>query len=67
MLICRLRLSIAQQPIHHDGERIHVTVSMGVAQWLPPESGQGLVMRADHLLYAAKDAGRNRVLSKVDG
>ena len=63
----RLRLSIAQQPIHHDGERIHVTVSMGVAQWLPPESGQGLVMRADHLLYAAKDAGRNRVLSKVDG
>ena len=61
----RLRISIAQQPIHHEGERINVTVSMGVAQWLPPESGQGLVMRADHLLYAAKDAGRNRVLSEV--
>lgn len=63
----RLRLSIAQHPIHHDSERIQVTVSMGVAQWLPPENGQGLVRRADHLLYAAKDAGRNRVFSIAVG
>ena len=59
----RLRASISQLKIHHNGERISVTVSLGVAQWQPPENGQSLVMRADHLLYAAKAAGRDRVLS----
>ena len=39
-----------------------VTISIGVAQYLPGESLESLVDRADKALYLAKQAGRNRVL-----
>ena len=38
------------------------TVSIGLAQWDGQESGETLIARADRALYAAKHAGRNRVL-----
>ncbi len=38
-----------------------VTVSIGAAQFSPGESAADLVSRADYALYAAKEAGRNRV------
>lgn len=44
------------------GEPIgQITVSVGVAEHRTGETGTALVERADHALYAAKDAGRNRV------
>jgi len=38
-----------------------ITVSLGVASWIPGETPADLVARADAALYNAKRAGRNRV------
>jgi diguanylate cyclase len=38
-----------------------VTVSAGVATWVPGDDGESLVAAADAALYRAKDAGRDRV------
>ena len=43
-----------------------ITVSAGVARWVPGESSAELVRRADACLYSAKHAGRNRVISDTD-
>ncbi len=49
------------------GETIgYVTISMGVAQFRPGESMAEFIARADSALYAAKRAGRNRVISEID-
>lgn len=65
----RIRRSVAAHPARLDsGEAIHVTLSIGVAgigrQWHePPEMlATELVRLADQAVYAAKQAGRNRVM-----
>jgi diguanylate cyclase (GGDEF)-like protein len=42
---------------------VRMTVSIGLATCDEPESIQSVMARADHNLYLAKNAGRNRVLS----
>lgn len=44
-----------------------ITMSFGVAERRPGDDAEALIARADALLYAAKDAGRNRVLAEPDG
>jgi two-component system cell cycle response regulator len=56
----RLRAAVAESPIAVDEIATPVTVSVGWAHWIGDTPGD-LLARADRALYAAKDAGRDRV------
>jgi diguanylate cyclase len=43
----------------------HVTISMGVAAWRKGDTMASLLECADSCLYAAKHAGRNRVVGET--
>jgi len=54
-----------QSPVNLDGELIHSTVSIGVAEVSPDdESFDDLLQRADKMLYKAKKTGRNKVVGE---
>ena len=58
----RLRRHFEQQQFVCEGHTFRVTLSAGVANHRRNEEDiQGLIRRADRALYAAKEAGRNRV------
>jgi diguanylate cyclase (GGDEF)-like protein len=58
----RLRLTICQQPLVLEGKSHPTTISIGVALLGERDrSFSDLLRRADRALYAAKEAGRNRV------
>jgi two-component system, cell cycle response regulator len=61
-VIGKLRCEAALATVEHEGGRIGVTVSIGVATWgdEPPEE---LLRRADGALYDAKTAGRDRAMA----
>lgn len=67
----RIRASVADQPFHVcGGVQLQVTASVGVATLTESDLGgsietiaQQFVAKADHALYEAKEAGRNRVMS----
>ncbi len=49
------------------GEHLgRVTISVGVATLREGDTAQSLIGRADSCLYAAKRAGRNRVICETD-
>jgi two-component system cell cycle response regulator len=56
-----LRAAIAGTPIEAHSTALDVTVSIGVAAWIG-EDLEDVVDRADRALYAAKAAGRDRVV-----
>lgn len=58
----RIRLGIAKAPFHAKRSNIDVTISIGLAAWRPGETRQDILERADRAMYAAKRAGRNRVV-----
>lgn len=45
----------------------NISISLGVAEFLDGESEQTFFQRADKALYAAKNAGRNRVVTDPQG
>jgi diguanylate cyclase len=64
-----LRRAIIEKKIvkRSTGESLgKITISIGVAQFRPGDTAQTLTERADSCLYAAKHAGRNRVISEVE-
>lgn len=59
----RIRENIENNVIVYNGQKIRVTISMGVAQYDPAKdaSKEAFIERADKALYMAKEKGRNRV------
>jgi two-component system cell cycle response regulator len=54
----RIRTEVALAPTP-----VPVTVSLGIATWEEGETPEAFLHRADEALYAAKDAGRDRVMA----
>lgn len=57
----KIRRILAATPLDCDGHEIHVTISLGVAEYAGEQAFRDLVKRADEAMYQAKQAGRNRV------
>lgn len=58
----RLRHLVESQYLSFEGERLAITVSIGIATFAPEyPTPDALLGAADEALYAAKHAGRNRV------
>ena len=57
----QVRAQVSRTPIALADSAIHITVSIGVAQWRPGEALAELLRRADQALQGARYAGRNRV------
>ena len=60
----RVRAAVEKAQLVFEGARLSVTISLGTAVW--PADGKDeetLIAAADRALYAAKQAGRNRVAS----
>jgi len=60
-LLETLRAAIEACPFHFKGERVTITISMGLATFRAGEHSDLVLKRADQALYRAKNAGRNRV------
>ena len=62
----RIRKLVETTAFKHEGKKIAVTVSIGVAAWPADkiDSGQDLVKAADANLYTAKRKGRNKVVGQ---
>ncbi len=60
----KIRANIADMELSCHGQRLEVTVSLGVAQFKPgADDPARLIENADKCLYFAKENGRNRVCS----
>lgn len=54
-------VAAAQEPIDWTNQQLRLSISIGVAVHASGEDTELLLRRADHAMYAAKNAGRNRV------
>jgi diguanylate cyclase (GGDEF)-like protein len=57
----RIRTAVGERPMLVDGQRIPVTVSLGVAATTGDVDLDDLTQDADRAMYLAKRGGRNRV------
>jgi len=63
----RIRQVIEQTPLEHHGDRIRLTVSIGLMSGpLTGDNIENLIQCADKVMYRAKNAGRNRSLAHAD-
>lgn len=61
-LVETLRAAVEACPFHFKGQRVTITISIGLAGFRGGERSELVLKRADEALYRAKAAGRNRVL-----
>jgi diguanylate cyclase (GGDEF)-like protein len=57
----RVRESVMASPVKTDAQSVPVTISVGVAEYLPNEEQSAFIERANNALYRAKEGGRNCV------
>ena len=57
-----VRVAIASMSHDADGEKISVSVSCGIAEYMRSDNLTSILARADKALYRAKDEGRNLCL-----
>lgn len=63
----RLHRAIGEEPIIAEGVELRLTASLGVATFSGGDAtGDELVQAADHAMYRAKRAGRDRVVVEGD-
>lgn len=62
-VIERVQRKLTKEFFMHSDERVVITFSAGVAQRIGEETPDEIIPRADAALYAAKNAGRNRVMA----
>lgn len=66
-LICeRIRAAVEQHDWQALGEGMQLSISIGVTCLQPDQTHEQLIRAADEQLYAAKAAGRNRVIGDCD-
>ena len=60
----RIRAGIQGMGFDYDGQKLSVTLSIGVAQYDPNRdlTGKSVIDRADKAMYLAKQGGRNKVM-----
>ena len=61
-----IRAIIEVEALERDGNEYHVTLSLGVSQFVPGENASAFIDRADASLYRSKALGRNRVTGERD-
>ena len=64
----RIRAKVAGQSVETPSQPVTVTISIGIAGMSEdshPDEVEALIHRADQALYAAKHAGRNRIVTLV--
>ena len=62
----RARQAVEETQVQHAGERVRVTVSIGVAERMPDETRAQLIKRATTALEAAKRRGGNSVRVAIE-
>ncbi|MEF9896667.1 MAG: GGDEF domain-containing protein [Pseudomonas sp.] len=60
-LVETLRAAVEACPFHFKGERVTITLSIGISAFRSGERSEVVLKRADEALYRAKHLGRNRV------
>lgn len=55
----KLRIVIEQSPFNFRKERVNITMSFGISEFLNKDSPEQVFERADQALYQSKHAGRN--------
>ena len=59
----KLRKTVEDSPFHFRGERVVITVSIGVSEFCENDALEQVFERADKAVYKAKEHGRNQVVA----
>ncbi|HET8706149.1 MAG TPA: diguanylate cyclase, partial [Pseudomonadales bacterium] len=65
----RLQKELSERPFEFDGQKLYVTLSMGIGELVPTADFRqdSLIRIADNAMYKAKATGRNRIVRADSG